>query len=145
MIHKKTHSKSTVSQSEVYNTDLEKLVETLQDKLEGAEIRVEHLKQRIADLHVLCFKVSLSISGKDHDVAYFNTHAEAEECIRHHVISKNENTVTDAEYVKYHFDIQTRSPRSCIQDWFIMAIHFKQQLPKHHLNGWVYTGAGIRR
>jgi hypothetical protein len=126
MTHEKKHSTLTLSQPEVYNKDLEKLVEVLQDKLEGLEIREEFLKGRVQELQTKFYKVGVNCDTTSYALGYFTTYDEAHTYLHREVseyVKEPISVGTDSIYIrrKLGHDI---SNYTTIRSWTIDSIKF---------------------
>jgi len=129
MTHAKKHSILPSSQIEVYNKDLEALVETLQDKLEGAELREEHLKERVKELqkeiymvYVVTQNTSDSTFLQPHTIVFFNTLEEADKYLQEQIKSIRTSTVSDFFFLQDAYSIRDIPQSAKISKWRIDSI-----------------------
>ncbi len=118
------------SQPEVYNKDLEALVEVLQDKLEGVELREEHLKERVKQLQEKFYKVGMTCDTTSYAIGYFSTYEEAHKYLKDEVasfITSCKVANTDSIYVseKLHMDVDNNV---VIRSWTIDSIKFGEAI-----------------
>jgi len=142
MTHVKNHSILPSNQPEVYNKDLEKLVETLQDKLEGAEIREEHLKEKVKELQKLIYRVSVILATNIHEtlatyyqpsgfpICFFSHLEEADDYVREQIKSFREWAVTDKLFLSDSYSLYNLPQSVTILSWTIDSISIGTPLNK---------------
>lgn len=125
----KKHSTLPSSQPEVYNKDLEALVEVLQDKLEGVELREEHLKERVKELqktiymvYVITQNTSDHTNTQPHTIAFFNTLEEADKYLQEEIKSVKTNTSGDFFFLRNAYSIRDIPQSAKINRWRIDGI-----------------------
>lgn len=110
------------SPSEIYNKDLERLVETLQNKLEGSVIREEYLRSHIEDMKRYIYEVIITTSRHTRStVAFFTSMNDAEYYIVGHMKEWSESNFSDAKYLWDRYSIH-RSPNDVIASWTIQSV-----------------------
>lgn len=136
MTHEKKHSTLPLSPPEVYNKDLESLVEVLQDKLEGAIIREDYLKDRIEEMKKRVYTASVytRMSTSDskplpYTLGFYSTLEEAEKYIEKEIQLRQESAhVTDYFYLRDHIHIEKIQADLVIASWGIDSISLGVEL-----------------
>ena len=126
MTHEKKHSMLPLSQPEVYNKDLEKLVEVLQDKLEGLEIREEFLKGRVQELQTKFYKVGVTCQTTSYALGYFSTYDDAHTYLKNEIesyLAKYKVMDMDSLYLSGKIDTDI-ADGFIIKNWTIDSIKF---------------------
>jgi len=131
MIQEKRHSMLHSSHPEVYNKDLEALVDLLRDKLEGAEIREEHLKERVKELQEKFYKVAITTKTLcNYDIAYFSNYEDAHKYLKEEVASfvfqaESSPVHSDSSYLRRIIPVPIHEVDT-IRSWNIDIIRFGQ-------------------
>jgi hypothetical protein len=139
MTHEKKHSTLPLSQPEVYNKDLEKLVEVLQDKLEGAELREEYLKNRVEEMKKRVYCVSVYTQAPSQPpgpypstLVFCSTIEEAEKHVADHIRDRKLPPLLDDDsYLQLRLYLPHKPPESKIIKWGIESIALGTDMNKN--------------